>query len=85
MVAATASDDREAIIEFLRNLAAAGNDAFDEECIVGLIAQLSGEDAALVADIARAGGEGDPQLSPEGEAIGDQLATCALDTTTTTG
>ncbi len=84
-VAATPSDDREAIIEFLRSLAAAGDDAFDEECVVGLIAQLSDEDAALVADIARAGGQGDPQLSPEGEAIGNQLATCALDTTTTTG
>lgn len=65
MVAATASDDREAI-EFLRNLAAAGDDAFDEECIVGLIAQLSDEDGALVAAIARrAGGQGDPQLSPK--------------------
>ncbi|MEO6122854.1 MAG: hypothetical protein ABIR32_04030 [Ilumatobacteraceae bacterium] len=84
-MAATASDDRKAIIEFLRNLAAAGDDAFDEECVVGLIAQLSDEDASLVADIARAGGQGDPQLSPEGEALGDQLATCAIDTATTTG
>ena len=86
VVAATASDDREAIIEFVVNNAVALGIEFDLQCVADLVAQLSDEDAKLVADSARAGGEGDPQLSAEGEAIGDQLETCVtFDPTATTG
>jgi hypothetical protein len=83
---ATAEDDREAVIEYLDIIAAAAGIELDEVCVAELVGQLSDDDAALLGDSARAGGEGDPELSAEGEAIGDELQNCAVaDTSTTTG
>lgn len=81
----TATDDREAIVEYVGNIAEAAGIEYDEECVTDLVAKLSDADAALLADSARHGGEGDPQLSSEGEAIGTQVEGCAVESTTTTG
>ena len=84
--AATASDDREAIIEYLSNIASSAGIELDNGCVSDLVDQLSDEDAAKLGDSARAGGEGDPELSAEGEAIGTQIEGCAdIDTATTMG
>jgi len=51
----------------------AADDGFelDESCVNDIAAQLSDEDATLAA------GEGDAELSPEGEALTIQLLSCA--------
>lgn len=64
--------DPEAIADLLVD--AAGDEGFDldRDCIVGLAGQLSEADRELLA----ADPAGDPELSPAGEALGEQLVTC---------
>ena len=47
--------------------------SYDENCIRDKASQLSDDDAKLIAD---AGPEGDPEVSDEANAIGDQLIDC---------
>ena len=45
----------------------------DADCITDLASQLSDDDAAALAE---AGVDGDPELSDEGEALGEQVEDC---------
>lgn len=62
--------------------AAAQGIVFDQECFINLVAQLSEEDAQLIAD---AGPDASPEVSPAGQQIGAQVAGCAIEAPTTTG
>lgn len=69
---------RNLIVDFSIEQAAVGGFTLDRGCLEALAVQLSDEDAALLAASAQAGGEDDPELSPAGEALGEQLIGCAV-------
>ncbi|MEO6124915.1 MAG: hypothetical protein ABIR32_14515 [Ilumatobacteraceae bacterium] len=71
--AAPTGGDRGAIVDFTVQQAAAGGLQLDPDCITGLVGQLNEADAdALAASVANPGGGG-PQLSAEGQALGERI------------
>ena len=58
--------------------AAADGAALDGPCYVAIVAQLSDADAQLIVD---AGVGGSPTLSAAGEALGNQIQSCIVTTT----
>lgn len=56
------------------------SEALDTECIIGVVAQMSDADAQLIVD---AGPNGDPTLSPAGQALQDDAEACFDDSAVT--
>lgn len=69
--------DRAAIVNLLLAQASNAGVDVDTECVLDIVSRLSDEDAKLLGDSARAGGGGTPELSDEGEALGEELNDCA--------
>lgn len=67
------SDPKQAVLDQTIAAAAAAGITIDRDCFAAVVAQLSDEDAQLIAD---AGPSGDPTLSPEGEQLGSEAAKC---------
>jgi hypothetical protein len=68
-----AGDVRGAIVDYTVDAAAAAGFQLDQACIADLVGQLSDDDAALLAASIDDASGGDPQLSAEGEALGNQV------------
>ena len=68
-----ASGDQGEVADQLIEAAEAEGLALDRGCVEDLAGELSDEDAAAIL---AAGPDGDPQLSAEGDAVGDRLFSC---------
>lgn len=57
----------------LQDEATASGIELDRRCVDEIMAEMSDADARLILD---AGPDGDPAISPEGEALGDEIISC---------
>lgn len=70
-------DDREKIVEFTVSSAGGAGLELDRDCVIGVVDQLSDDDAAQLA-ASQAGDAPEAALSPEGEALGETLVDCIV-------
>ena len=70
---AVSGDPRTDVVDYTIEAAAAAGFELDRSCISDLVGQLSDADAELLAAAIDDASGGDPQLSADGEALGDQV------------
>jgi len=65
--------DQGEVADMLMDAASEGGLELDEDCVNDTAAKLSDDDAKKIVD---AGPDGDPELSPEAEALADEIFNC---------
>lgn len=68
-----ASGDQAKVTDMMMDVAGEQSIELDRACVEDKAAQLSDADAKALVE---AGVDGDPQLSPEGDAIGEEIFSC---------